>query len=566
MRAWYRDRVALGAAGIAGVALLVGLALWLARARILRWGLRSGVAISAGGTLAGFERHVATLQTASLAIAVLALAYLVVGRGLVRLTAGGATSCVIPAPGRATRIERILALGILCVATILRLAHIHRDFEGDEYFTIIHFVAAPTWWDTVSRYYLLNNHVGHSVLARLAYVALDDAEWVVRLPALLLGLGGVVTTWWLGRRWIGVYAALVASAALALLPMHVQYSRAARGYTGLALLTIIATHSYLLHKFGERRPGALGFVAAHAAGIYLHLYAAWVFIVQVLDFASTLLASSVRRTVCGLALDRWRQLWWAFPATAIAVAALYAPVAEELGRQITGMPRTAIRPELPRQVIEALLGTGVYWQMAWLLVVVAAGMAALVRRRLALGLHLGAILVLPLLIVWLVLRPQTVFDRFFLFMAPIVAWLIGAGFVGIWTSLRLGPRATMIARAAMMGAMAPIVWTWVDHAMVASYGPPYRAVVARLVANAPAHMPLCVFGADAQGLQYFTSRPLTVVRTQRDLDRLLARKEPFRCVYVYVPWLHDDEQAIARRLATETRSTTFSSLTLYEWP
>jgi len=514
--AWYRDAPAVVSALVAGGALAASATLWLARAWVLRWGLRSGIAISWGGTLAGFER--------------------------------------------------LLFLAIFLAATILRLAHLQRDFEGDEFFTAIHFVSAPSWWDTVSRYYFLNNHLGYSVLARLGYVAIGDAEWILRLPALTLGLGGVVATWWLGRRWIGASASLIAAAALALLPAHAQYSRSARGYTGLALLTLLATHSYLLHKFGERRPGAIGFVAAHAAGIYLHLYAVWVLIVQGLDFVATTLASSARRTGCGFGADRWRQLWWAFPATGFVLAALYAPVAEQLWLQIASMPRTAIRLELPREVIEAVLGTASPWQMALLLAIVVAGMAALVRRGPALGVHLGAILVLPLLVVWLVLRPETVFDRFFLFMAPIVAWLIGAGFVGIWTSLRVGSVATILGRAAMIGALAPIVWTWIDRATVAAYGPPYRAVVARLVADAPAEMPLCVFGADAQGLQYFTRRPLTVVRIQAELDSLVAKKAPFRCVYVHVPWFVDEHQAMARRLAGKTRSTTYSTLTLYEWP
>ncbi len=81
-------------------------------------------------------------------------------------------------------------------------------------------------------------------------------EWVLRLPVLLGGLGAVVLTGWLGRRYAGDRAGLLAAGLMALHPWMIRYGADARSY-GLALaFTAAAIYSLDRATAPEtRRPG-----------------------------------------------------------------------------------------------------------------------------------------------------------------------------------------------------------------------------------------------------------------------------------------------------------------------
>ena len=80
-------------------------------------------------------------------------------------------------------------------------------------------------------YYLLQ----HALLAFLPPTPL-----LLRLPALLFGMAGLVATWWVGRRVFGPRAGLVATLLLALSPWHLYASQFARYWTLVYLLATLA--------------------------------------------------------------------------------------------------------------------------------------------------------------------------------------------------------------------------------------------------------------------------------------------------------------------------------------
>lgn len=103
----------------------------------------------------------------------------------------------------------------------------------------------------------------------------------MRIPALVVGIGGLLAAWWLARRLGGVGVGLLALWLLALHPLHVRYSGEARGYSIVLLLApvfllccinVLQTGSWraaigtslsaagLLYAF----PGAVYFVAVGA--------------------------------------------------------------------------------------------------------------------------------------------------------------------------------------------------------------------------------------------------------------------------------------------------------------
>ncbi|WP_411277690.1 glycosyltransferase family 39 protein [Gaiella sp.] len=127
----------------------------------------------------------------------------------------------------------------------------------------------PGWYDYPS---LLMG-----LLAPVQAVAGSPSYEAARLVAVLIGLGGVAATWWLGRRAYGTGAAIVGAAAVAVATTHVAYSRVA---VTDVLLTLVLTCVLVLAVEGRiewaglavglaasaKYPGALAAVPVVVAG------------------------------------------------------------------------------------------------------------------------------------------------------------------------------------------------------------------------------------------------------------------------------------------------------------
>lgn len=127
----------------------------------------------------------------------------------------------------------------------------------------------PGWYDYPS---LLMG-----LLAPVQAFAGSPSYEAARLVAVLIGLGGVAATWWLGRRAYGTGAAIVGAAAVAVATTHVAYSRVA---VTDVLLTLVLTCVLVLAVEGRielaglavglaasaKYPGALAAVPVVVAG------------------------------------------------------------------------------------------------------------------------------------------------------------------------------------------------------------------------------------------------------------------------------------------------------------
>lgn len=92
-----------------------------------------------------------------------------------------------------------------------------------------------------------NNHLFFSTLSNLSHQFLFKqssdpqatyfSEWILRLPAVIAGLGALLTVWWLAQEMGFGAAAWVPAVLLALHPWHLQYSSEARGYSMILALT-----------------------------------------------------------------------------------------------------------------------------------------------------------------------------------------------------------------------------------------------------------------------------------------------------------------------------------------
>src|ERR1044071_5897146 len=83
--------------------------------------------------------------------------------------------------------ERLSLAIIIAVALIYRFLPLNRGLGEDELFTVVQFIEVPSIFRTIFYNIAFNNHIGYSVMARVSESIFGRAEWVLRLPALLLG-------------------------------------------------------------------------------------------------------------------------------------------------------------------------------------------------------------------------------------------------------------------------------------------------------------------------------------------------------------------------------------------
>ncbi len=179
--------------------------------------------------------------------------------------------------------SRTLLAFIILSGLVFRVAELNDPVTYDEAYTYVGF-AAHGLWAALSDYSLPNNHILHSILVVFSTGLLGNDPWALRLPAALAGLALIPAMYALGKRLYSPQTGLLAAALAAWLPVLVRYSTEARGYTLLALLTLLAillahelvSSNRLLHWALLSVCAALGFLALPlmlypAGGIYLWL-------------------------------------------------------------------------------------------------------------------------------------------------------------------------------------------------------------------------------------------------------------------------------------------------------
>ena len=201
--------------------------------------------------------YVQRVQTRAWACAAIALTA-AIGWWLVRHEAwrGDSVAPALQSPSR-------VALGLMAIGIGARLAILNGPPHYDEAFTLAEYASrSPLFF--LSRYTHSNNHVFHTLLA---WLVPGNELWALRLPAFLAGVGVLVATYFLARKWHGERVACVAVALAAVASPLVEYSAQARGYTMLTLAFL------LLFLFDDPRLRALA-LALGAWTVPTMLYAA----------------------------------------------------------------------------------------------------------------------------------------------------------------------------------------------------------------------------------------------------------------------------------------------------
>lgn len=281
-------------------------------------------------------------------------------------------------------------------------------------------------------------------------------EWWLRLPSLAAGVTTVVALATLGRRLIGPGTGLLAAAALAVSPMHVEIAQLARPYALFLLFTVLSLGALIEALERGRARDWLWFSVLLTLNFYTHYLALQVVVLEALT------------AIVLLARARWHGTLAALVSFGGALMLLlpWSSVLRRLGAAQLGhgeLPASHLH-ELVTQVFAAqflgqgggtLVGLGLMACALWSL-----------RRRLDLVVVTLAWLALPLAILWVTQPAHFIAGRHLAFTLPIVMLLVGGGIAtvadgGARVMRRLaGPRHQLLPLTAAVVAAGVVVVGW----------------------------------------------------------------------------------------------------------
>ena len=132
----------------------------------------------------------------------------------------------------------ITLIVIIALGTFFRYAYLWRPMGHDETYTFMAF-ASRGLRAVITDYHLPNNHVFHTILVNLFTQLFGDSPAVIRLTAFLAGILIIPATYLISRIFYSWKISLVAASVVASLPVMIDYSTTARGYTIISLFALL---------------------------------------------------------------------------------------------------------------------------------------------------------------------------------------------------------------------------------------------------------------------------------------------------------------------------------------
>ncbi|BBB48828.1 glycosyltransferase family 39 protein [Pelolinea submarina] len=129
-------------------------------------------------------------------------------------------------------------LVLMGAAVLVRWLFLSYPMRYDEAYTVTTFASRP-WRNLISDYSLPNNHIFHTVLVKLSMDLFGSAPWAVRLPAFISGILCVPAGYMLARQLYGRQPAVLSAGLIAMLPMLIETSTNARGYSQYTFLSLL---------------------------------------------------------------------------------------------------------------------------------------------------------------------------------------------------------------------------------------------------------------------------------------------------------------------------------------
>jgi 4-amino-4-deoxy-L-arabinose transferase-like glycosyltransferase len=169
-------------------------------------------------------------------------------------------------PDKDEKLFFIVLAGITLWGGAMRLVYLYAPMSHDESYAVA--VFSPSLWYAITNYHAPNNQIFHTILIHFSTAIFGFQPWAVRLPAYLAGILIIPATYLLGKAIYDRYAGLLAAILVAWWPVQIRYSTSARGYTLVALLTLIVLWLATIVRKDNNLIGWLLIVFFSALGFY----------------------------------------------------------------------------------------------------------------------------------------------------------------------------------------------------------------------------------------------------------------------------------------------------------
>ncbi len=184
---------------------------------------------------------------------------------------------------------------ILILALLLRIVGLDAPLWYDEILTIDTHLRLP--WSDMMQGYSMNNHYLFNLQSKSMISLFGEQNWVVRLPAVLFGVGAIAAMWWLARDVAGTTIAHLTALLLAISYHHIWFSQNARGYTELAFFGTVGMILFLRGLAHPKPVIWLAYGVTLALAIFTHLTGAFLFAAQGLAWLSYVAFGSFRNSL-----------------------------------------------------------------------------------------------------------------------------------------------------------------------------------------------------------------------------------------------------------------------------
>lgn len=179
-------------------------------------------------------------------------------------------------------VNKIWRFGPLSLACIAIIGIILRTY---------HFFGQPFTFDELSATSRQYNSV--SELIKIAVIEIDfhpagthlfiyawqhlfgNAEWVVKLPFLLMGIGCIFLTCKIGKEWFNETCGLIAAVFISTLQFTISYSTIARPYISGLFFSLLMVHCWTNYFFNSKKNNLInisGFILAASVCMYNHYF------------------------------------------------------------------------------------------------------------------------------------------------------------------------------------------------------------------------------------------------------------------------------------------------------
>ncbi len=293
------------------------------------------------------------------------------------------------------------------------------------------YATAPKVWAIMkSLGYYFNNHILYSLLAHSSIKLLGESEFSARLPAVIMGLLSILAAFQFFRTPLHNWCAIIAAFLLAISAFHIDHSTEARGYSGLALFSLLSSYNFLQAlRINTTLQWSL-YALWTVLGCYMQIFMIAVCIAQLFFLIIILVAQKAGLPLQQLDRTSYFNFCRALFCAAIVTLILYAPILADFLSNM-GKVRLVDVSRLPFLInlLKSLLpGIDTFIGVIGYGLTFGAGLYGIFKKEALFGTYLLVIISVPLML-YLLLNPMFMFERYFIFALPFVLVTVSTGIV-----------------------------------------------------------------------------------------------------------------------------------------